>query len=525
MSSAVSPAKAATELLRRTKARDALADFANAIEVPGKPATDDPDEWLFRPIETTVAAHHRLLLHHLERVARGEIRRLMVFMPPGSAKSTYASVVFPTWYMGWRPGAKIILASYAADIARKQGRRARQIVRSKGYVPIFGARLSSETSAADDWAMSNGSEFMAGGIMSGITGNRAHGLIIDDPVSGREDADSETIQDKTFAEYQDSLKTRLVPGGFEIIVQTRWNQRDLAGRILPKDWDGESGPIECRDGKAWHVICLPAIADRADDPLGRKIGEPLWPEWFSLEHFSAFRKQPRTWAALFQQRPTDPEGAYFQRKWFEKTVAPDRVPPLETVVRAWDLAATAEEESDDPDYLAGAKVGKGRDGKFYILHVHRDRVTANGVQSRIKQFAASDGAGVAVRIEQEGAASAKIVKAIFERMMPDRDCRFTAPPRTSKLTRSGPFNAACERGDVVLVEGDWIEPFVAEAAAFPRGPHDDQIDAAVAAYAALTGDAQGWDGGQLEKKFAKFGKWRGGDAPEMSPGRPFAGMR
>src|SRR5687767_14259240 len=116
MTSAVLPAKAAAELVRRTRARESLIDFDNAVEIPGKPATDDPDEWMFRPVETTVAAHHRLLLGHLEDVARGHVKRLMVFMPPGSAKSTYASVVFPTWFMGWRPGAKIILASYAADI-------------------------------------------------------------------------------------------------------------------------------------------------------------------------------------------------------------------------------------------------------------------------------------------------------------------------------------------------------------------------------------------------------------------------
>jgi predicted phage terminase large subunit-like protein len=426
-------------------------------------------------------------MDHLERVARGEIQRLMVFMPPGSAKSTYTSVVFPAWYMGWRPGAKVILSSYATDIARKQGRRARQIVRSPAYVPIFGTAISDETSAADQWALTNGSEFMAGGILSGVTGNRAHLLLIDDPVAGRAEADSETIQETTFAAYQDDLRTRLVPDGSEVLVTTRWNQKDLAGRILPLEWDGESGPVVCRDGQTWHVLCVPAEAERADDPLGRRIGERLWPQWFTADHFAKFKKQARTWSALFQQRPTDPAGTFFKREWF-KTVARNRVPHLSPVIRCWDLAATTADESDDPDWLAGAKVGRGEDGRYYIVSVHRERTTPKGVESTIKQLAFSDGRDVSIRIEQEGAASGKIVKYHFERMMDGFDARFTGIPRTSKATRANAFNAACERGDVILVEGTWNEDFINEAVRFPHGAHDDQVDAVVGAYNAIAGD-------------------------------------
>lgn len=487
-------------MIRRRRARNCLTDYAKAVDIPGRPASQDPDEWLFLPVETAVAAHHLLLLGHLERVARGEIRRLMVFMPPGSAKSTYASVVFPTWFMGWRPESRVILASYASDIARKQGRRARQIVRSPAYRPIFGARLSDETSAADDWALSNGSEFMAGGILSGITGNRAHGLIVDDPVAGRAEADSEVIRKRTWEAYQDDARTRLRPDGWEIIVQTRWHQDDLAGRILPEDWEGESGALACRDGKTWHVICLPAEAERRDDPLGRRVGERLWPEWFTAEHFATFKRQVRTWAALFQQRPTDPEGMYYKRSWFG-AIDRDRLPALCRVVRCWDLAATTEAEAADPDYLAGVKVGKGIDGRYYVLDVSRERLNPQGVERAVRRTAERDGRDVAIRIEQEGAASGKIVKWHFERMMDGWDCRFTGIPRTSKLTRSGPFNAACERGDVVLVKAEWNEGFLEELRTFPNGRHDDQQDAAVGAYAALTGDAVPWEEGDVKEAF------------------------
>jgi len=174
----VSPQQAAAELLRRRRARESLAGFINAVEIPGKPVANDPDAWLFHAIETSVAAHHLLLCDKLEEISSTPHGRLMVFMPPGSAKSTYASVVFPTWYMGKRPGARLILTSYGSDLARRHGRRARQIVRSRAYQSLFGTALSADSSAADEWALTNGSEYMAGGILSGITGNRAHGLLI-----------------------------------------------------------------------------------------------------------------------------------------------------------------------------------------------------------------------------------------------------------------------------------------------------------------------------------------------------------
>ena len=298
-SSPVSPAAAARELLRRRRARADLRAFARAIEVPGRPASDDDDGWIFSPIETALAAHHDLLLRELQRTMSTPYGRLMVFMPPGSAKSTYCSVVAPTWFMGREPERRVILASYGSDLARRHGRRARQVARQSAFSAVFGgATISTDTSAADEWALTNGSEYLAGGILSGITGNRAHGLIIDDPVRGRDDADSEVTQQRTYDAYQDDLLTRLVPGGWCVIVQTRWNHADLAGRLLPEAWAGESGDIVCRDGQTWRVLCVQAQCERADDPLGRRIGEYLWPEWFTEHHWALYRSNPRTWTAL-----------------------------------------------------------------------------------------------------------------------------------------------------------------------------------------------------------------------------------
>lgn len=476
----MTPEQAAIELYRRKTARESLLHFANAIDIPGKPVAGDDDEAIYAPIDETVAAHHILLMRHLEMIAKGEIKHLMVFMPPGAAKSSYTSVVFPAWFMGWKPGAKIILASYASDIARKQGKRARAIVRSPKYQSIFNTTLSQDSGAADDWALTNKSEFMGGGLLAGMTGNRAHGIIIDDPVAGREEADSETTRKKTRQAYEDDLRTRLLPGGWEIIVQTRWHSDDLSGGILPANWKGESGPIQCRDGQVWHVICLPAIADRHDDPLGRKIGERLWPEWFPEDHFDKFRRQARTWAALYQQRPVLDEGAMFREEWFQATSRPfgGRV----RRIRSWDFGAT-----QDGDYTVGVLMARNRDGHYCIEDVIRFQGTPLEVERKVIETARADTRAVGIRIPQDPGQAGVAQAQNFIRQLAGYAVK-AVRPTGPKTTRAEPFAAQVEAGNVYIYQDlgkHWKSDFVAEHCGFPLGSHDDQVDAASQAFEAL----------------------------------------
>lgn len=333
---------AASELLRRKAARNSLTGYAKYIEVPGAPVDEqDEDAENFLPVETTLAEHHKLILEAADRCIAKRYGRLMIFMPPGSAKSTYGSVVVPSYAMGKKPGYRVIAASYGDDLARKMGRRTRSVVRQRAFQSLFGTTLSKDVSAANEWTLENGSEYMSGGILSGITGNRANLVVIDDPIKGRRDADSEAVRKSTLDAYEDDLKTRLLPGGSIILIQTRWNEGDLAGCILPENYAGESGMIMCRDGQEWEVICLPAKAERADDPLGRKPGEYLWPEWFDRKHWAQFERNPRTWSALYQQRPAPEEGDYFRREWIR---AVPTLPPRSSlnVYGASDYAVTGD---------------------------------------------------------------------------------------------------------------------------------------------------------------------------------------
>lgn len=459
------------ELLRRRRARESLIGFSQAIDIPGKPIDpDDEDCERFLNIETGVAAHHVLLMNALDRCLDTPHGRLMVFMPPGSAKSTYASVVFPTWAMGRKPGFKVIAASYGSDLARKLGRRCRSIVKQRGYAGLFGAGISAESSAADEWALTNGSEYMAGGILSGITGNRANLVIIDDPVKGRQEADSETTRKRTIEAYQDDLMTRLIPGGSVVLIQTRWNEGDLAGSILPEGYDGASGPILCRDGQVWEVICLQARAERDDDPLGRQVGEFLWPEWFDRDHWRQFERVPRTWASLFQQRPAPDDGDIFKREWVQTY---ETLPGGCRMYGGSDYAV-----SDDGDWTVHVVGATDRDGNLYIHDLWRGRGEPDKWVEPLLDLVEAHGP---VGWAEEAGQINKSVGPFLRRRMQERRVFFNRVQEAStvdKVARARSFQGQMASGKVFFRAGtEWLADLMSELMVFPNGRYDDQVDA------------------------------------------------
>jgi hypothetical protein len=333
----VSPEWAAQEFLRRKRARASLLEYSQSIDIPGVPLLDVPDEEdergqlknrfeetpvSYKPVEGRVAIHHRVMMVAIQKCIETPRGRLIVMAPPGAGKSSYVSVIGSSWAMGRKPNTQIILASYATGIAAKQSRKVRAIVRDPRYAAIWEERpaLADDQRAIDDWSLTNGSSFMAAGMLAGITGNRCDLLLIDDPVANREQADSSTIREKIYSEYTDTAMTRAKPWMSTIIVATRWQEDDLIGMILPEFYEGESGLIHGRDGQDWQVVCIPAEAEREDDVLGRKPGEFLWAEWYPRSHWTMWRDNPRaarTWAALFQQRPAPYGGIHFNREMFQ----------------------------------------------------------------------------------------------------------------------------------------------------------------------------------------------------------------
>lgn len=472
------PAKA-WRALDCADARDSLHDFCGMVELPGVPVGEEVDEAVdqrFLPIETPQAAHHKKLLDLCQRIEAGEVRRAMVFMPPGSAKSLYASVAFPAWVMGKRRRYNVGVATYGTDLARKVGRRIRSIVRQKTYQEIFGTTLAADQASANEWALDNGNEFMGQGILAGWTGNRLDGLVIDDPVKNREEADSPVMQVKVRSEYDDSLKSRLKPNGWVLLIQTRWNENDLSGGLLPEGWNGESGPILCRDGLVWEVLCIPAEAED-NDPLGRKPGEMLWPEWFGRDpdFWTAARRNLRTWSALYQQRPAPAEGTFFQREWFRR-YRPGSEP---THLKRYITSDHAPSDGADSD-PSGARVwGLDPKNDIYLLDgfLHREKMdkTADRIIGLIKKhepfawFPEDDNNWKAaepfilLRMRQEGA---------FTRLAP------MSPHGQDKAAKAQSFQGMAAMGCVFVPEGPEGDAIIEEYVKFPAGAHDEEVDMA-----------------------------------------------
>jgi predicted phage terminase large subunit-like protein len=475
MNSSISPQAAARELLIRDAAAGSLIAYSQAIEIPGRPVSADADEWVFAPIETGVANHHRLMMRALEHTMLTPMGRLMLFLPPGSAKSTYASVVAPTWIMGKRPGYRAILGSYGDELARKHGRKARQICRSPRFNGIFEASIPSDRGAANEWALTNGSEYMSAGILGGVTGNRADCVIIDDPIKGRQEAESETIRARVKEEFQDSFRTRLLPNGCVIIIQTRWHEDDLAGSILPEDYDGRSGAILCRDGQVWNVLCIPAKAERADDPLHRAPGEYLWPEWFPREHWAQFERDPRTWNALYQQRPAPEDGSFFLREWLKPY--PGAIPPRDRlrIYGASDYAVTP----DGGDWTVHGVVGMDEDNRMILLDLWREQTDSMvWVEKRCEMVQTWRPIAWAAETGQiKGAVGPWLEKRIRELGPHAYVLQHLFPTKGDKATRARSIQGHMALKGLWYPPGaPWLPALFAELMAFPAGKHDDQVD-------------------------------------------------
>lgn len=416
-------------------------------------------EYALAPFGQVPAAHHKLIIDRLEGVARGEIPRLMLWLPPGSAKSTYASVLFPAWLMARTPNLAIIGASHTADLAEAFSKRVQALVREHG--DLLGYTLLNE--AAHLWLTSNGGQYRAAGVGGVITGFRADIVTVDDPVRSRADAESATYRDKAYNWYKADLLTRLRPGGSVIVINTRWHEDDLSGRLLQDDPNG------------WEVVKLPAIAEE-NDPLGRMPGEPLWADdqYGYAAQLDRTRQEvgERDWASLYQQHPRPLEGSIFKTAMLGVAEA---VPVHTTLVRAWDLAATADTGGRDPDWTTGGLLGRTPQGAYIMADLVRVRGGPDEVENVIVATAQRDGKGVEISIPQDpGQAGVAQVKYLTRKLS---GYRVHASRETGdKATRAMPFASQMNVGNVSMIRGDWNRDAIHEFGSFPGAAHDDIVD-------------------------------------------------
>jgi predicted phage terminase large subunit-like protein len=458
----LSPQEAADTLLARRKARASLAEFSKHI------APEEPP-----------ALHHRLLCDSLDKVFNGEIKRLMVLMPPGSAKSTYATVRFPAYVMGrWdSEGVKksIISGSYGQDLASSFGRKVRNLVRTPEYKSIFPAtELSQDSQSKSEWETAQGCNYKSVGCGAGITGRRSDLGVIDDPIRGRKDADSPTVRDSVWNWYKSDFLTRLKPKSPEILIQTRWHEDDLAGRILPEKWSGESGLITARDGRDWHVICLPAQAGK-NDLLGRAEGEYLWTDWFPVEWWEQTKKTMtltgmRDWNSLYQQIPSATEGDFFKRHWF-KRYSLDDLPSVRKYITT--------------DYAVSE--GKGDFTEFGVwgLDANQDIYACDWWYGQTspdtwieEQLNLIDEHKPLTTFGEKGVIQKATEPMLMKRSRERRVYgHFEWLARTAdKAAMAQGFRARAAMGKVYIPDTEWGNRLLNQLCAFPAGRHDDAVD-------------------------------------------------
>jgi predicted phage terminase large subunit-like protein len=405
------------------------------------------------------ARHHELLIERLDQVAAGGCDRLMVQMPPGSAKSTYGSMLFPAYFLARHAQGQVIATAHTASLATYFGRQVRGLV--VAHADWLDVRIAQESRASARFSTVAGSEYFSAGVRGPITGRRADLIIIDDPIKSWAEAESRAARDALYDWYRAELSARLKPGGRVVLIMARWHEDDLAGRLLAS----ETG---------WSSLVLPALAE-AGDVLGRGPGDALWPEVLGAGEIIRRRAEvgERAFAAMYQQAPRPPMMALFKADRVGLlAVAPETV----RCVRAWDLAARAASAGRRPDYTVGLKLGMTAEQKLVVLDVVRLQAGPAEVEARIQAAARADGAATILALPQDPGQAGVAQVAMLTRGLLGFHVIAT-PESGPKVTRAMVAATQVDAGNLALVAAPWNDAFLAELRAFPNGDKDDQVDA------------------------------------------------
>ena len=407
-------------------------------------------------------AHHKVMADAFERVARGELKRLIINMPPRHTKSEFASFLLPAWFLGKFPHKKIIQTAHTAELATGFGRKVRNLVSSETYQKVFQTKLSSDSKAAGRWNTHMGGDYFAIGVGGAVTGKGADLLIIDDPHSEQEAKQGNpAVFDSVYEWYTSGPRQRLQPGGAIIIVMTRWSKRDLTGQILKNsDKDGVD---------QWEVIDFPAIMPN---------GNPLWPGFWSKAALEALKAElpVSKWEAQYQQNPTSEEGAIIKREhwriWEEK-----HPPQCEYIIQSWD---TAFEKNNRADYSACTTWGvfqhPNKHGdlrpNIILLDAVKDRLEFPDLKRKAlemyKEYEPD------TLIVEKRAAGAPLIYEMRKMGIPIAE--YTPGKGNDKISRVNAISALFESGMVWCPETRWAEEVMDELASFPNGDHDDLVD-------------------------------------------------
>ena len=426
------------------------------------------------------AKHLLALCDELEAAERGDVKRLMVEMPPRYGKSETVSRFFPAWYLGRNPNREIILASYGGDLAFDLSRDARRNF-SEWIPALWGYGLRKDSKRVERWEIAGyRGGFQAAGVGGSITGRGADLFIIDDPFKNAEEANSGTFRRRIWDWYRTVARTRLAPGGVMVLVQTRWHADDLAGRLMEEMAKG---------GEAWKILQFSALAEN-QDVLGREWGAPLWPERYGKDELLGIKRLLGTYYfnALYQQHPSPPEGRQFKRNSFHyfevqgefyavhRPGETSQVPRQDCAVFQTCDPALSKKDSADYFVLSTWAVTPRRD--LLLLDVLRLRLEGPD-QPVLFKDSYLRWRPVVQAVESHGLGLA-LYQQLVRTGLPVQELK----AETDKVMRSAAMAARYEAGTVFhLLNAVWLGDWESELLTFPTGEHDDQVD--TASYAAI----------------------------------------
>ena len=406
--------------------------------------------------------HHQIMANAFERVAKGELKRLIINMPPRHTKSEFASYLLPAWFLGRFPEKKIIQTAHTAELAVGFGRKVRNLVSSEAFSRVFDTKLSSDSKAAGRWNTHAGGDYFAIGVGGAVTGKGADLLIIDDPHSEQEAKQGNpAVFDNVYEWYTSGPRQRLQPGGAIIIVMTRWSKRDLTGQILKN---------ASKDGvDNWEVIEFPAILPS---------GTPLWPGFWKKTELEAIKAEipVAKWEAQYQQNPTSEEGAIIKREHW-RVWQSDTAPQCDYIIQSWD---TAFEKSNRADYSACTTWGvfdhpddKGN-LKTNIICLDAFKQRMEFPELKQKAFEMYKEWEPDTLIVEKKAAGAPLIYELRQTGILLEE--YTPGKGSDKIARVNAISDLFASGVVWCPETRWADELMEELAAFPNGEHDDLVD-------------------------------------------------
>ena len=403
--------------------------------------------------------HHRIIAEKLERVARGELKRLIVNMPPRHSKSEFASYLMPAWFLGRNPKLKIIQATHNTELAVRFGRKVRDLIDTPDYRIVFpDTGLKADDKAAGRWGTSAGGEYFAAGVGAAMTGRGADLLIIDDPHS-EQDALSSTAFDNAFEWYTSGPRQRLQPGGSIIIVMTRWGMKDLTGRVLKMQ-----GSDVMAD--EWEVVEFPAILPSE---------KPLWPEFWGKDDLLKVKASLPVgkWNAQWQQNPTATEGAIVKKEWWNIWEG-EEIPPVNYIIQSYDTAFSKKETADYSAITTWGVFANEETGADNIILMDARRGRWNfpelkGVASEEYEYWEPD--MVIIEAKASGMPLTDELRAAGIPVM-----NYTPSKGRDIVTRMHTVAPLFEAGMVWAPDKKFSDEVIEECLAFPNGDHDDFVD-------------------------------------------------